>query len=68
MQMAVSKAKRAANDKWDKANMKVVACKIKKDRAELFRSLCERDGKTANAVLTELIEQYINEHGKENEQ
>lgn len=62
MQMAVSKAKRAANDKWDKANMKVIACKIKLDRAELFRELCERDGKTANAVLTELIERYIAEH------
>lgn len=62
MEMAVSKAKRAANDKWDKANMKVIACKIKLDRAELFRELCERDGKTANAVLTELIEQYIAEH------
>ena len=62
MDMAVSKAKRAANDKWDKANMKVVACKIKKDRGDLFRELCERDGKTANAVLTELIEQYIAEH------
>lgn len=62
MQMAVSKAKRAANDKWDKANMKVIACKIKLDRAELFRELCERDGKTANAVLTELIERHIAEH------
>lgn len=62
MQMAVSKAKRAANDKWDKKNMKVIACKIKLDRAELFRKLCEQDGKTANAVLTELIEQYIAEH------
>lgn len=62
MEMAVSKAKRAANDKWDKANMKVIACKIKLDRAELFRELCERKGKTANAVLTELIERYIAEH------
>jgi len=62
MQMAVSKAKRAANNKWDRENMKVIACKIKKERGELFRELCERDGKTANAVLTELIEQYIAQH------
>ena len=62
MEMAVSKAKRAANDKWDKANMKVIACKIKLDRAELFRELCKQEGTTANAVLTELIERYIAEH------
>jgi len=62
MEMAVSRARRAANNKWDKANMKVIACKIKLDRAELFRKLCEQDGKTANAVLTELIEQYIAQH------
>lgn len=28
--MSVSRAKRASNNKWDKENMKIVACKIKK--------------------------------------
>jgi len=36
--MAVSRAKRASNNKWDKENMKLVACKIKKEDAEKIKA------------------------------
>ena len=62
--MAVSRAKRASNNKWDKENMKIVACKIKKDDAELFKEYAENNKTTPNALLRTYIYKCI---GKENE-
>lgn len=53
--MAVSEARKKANDKWDKANMAYVTCKVKKEQAEQFRDYCERIGKTPNAVIKEYV-------------
>ena len=49
--MTVSRSKRAANNKWDAENMKIVACKIKKDDAEAFKGYAEEKGTTPNALL-----------------
>lgn len=55
----VSDAKRKANNKWDAANMKIVACKIKKTDAERFRQAAEQQGTTPNALLRDYIYEYI---------
>lgn len=49
--MPVSKAKRAANNKWDAENMKIVACKVKKEDAQAFKEYAEERKTTPNALL-----------------
>jgi len=65
MQMAVSKAKRAANDKWDRKNMTVLGCKVRKDKAEQFKALCKANGTTVNAVFTAAMDEFMKQYGKE---
>lgn len=59
--MPVSRSKRAANNKWDKENMKIVACKLRKDYAEKFMKYAADKGTTANALLKEYILTTIEE-------
>ncbi len=49
--MTVSRSKRAANNKWDKENMKIVACKLKTEDAEAFKQYANDNGTTPNALL-----------------
>lgn len=53
--MPVSRAKRVSNNKWDKENMKIVACKIKKDDAEAFKQYADEKNTTPNALLRNYI-------------
>lgn len=53
--MAVTRSKRAANNKWDKENMKIVACKIRKEQAEQFKQYAEDRGTTSNALLKNYV-------------
>lgn len=57
--MAVSKAKRAANNKWDADNMTIVACKIKKTDAEDFKAYAAENGTTPNALLKDYVYKCI---------
>ena len=61
--MAVSRAKRTANNKWDAENMKLVACKVKKEDAEAFKDYADANDTTPNALLRGYIYTCI---GKEN--
>lgn len=49
------KAKRAANDKWDKENMTTLGCKVKRTEATAFKEYCTKQGKTSNNVLKEFV-------------
>lgn len=49
--MPVSRKKRASNNRWDKENMKIVACKIRADKAEQFKQYAEDKQTTPNALL-----------------
>ncbi len=60
--MTVSRSKRAANNKWDKENMKIVACKIKKEQAELFAQYAADHKTTVNALLREYILSKIEDY------
>lgn len=59
--MPVSKARRAANDKWDKENMTTLGCKVKKTDAERFKIYCEAKGSTSNTELKKYVLQCIDE-------
>ncbi len=49
--ITVPRSKRAANNKWDKENMKIVACKLRKEHAEQFKQYAKDNGTTPNALL-----------------
>lgn len=63
--MSVSEAKRRANNKWDAANMCHIACKMRRDVADEFRTLAERNGTNPNALIREWIMEYIQQHRDE---
>ena len=48
-------SKRRANNKWDKANMATIACKIKKTDAEQFKLYAVERGLTPNALLAAYV-------------
>lgn len=58
--MAVSEKKKISNAKWDKANMTVLACKVRKDTADRFKALCAEANTTPNAVLQQAVKDFIN--------
>lgn len=60
--MAVSEKKKISNAKWDKENMTVLACKVRKEVAEQFKAVCAAQGTTSNAVLQQAVKAYLNEH------
>ena len=46
-------------NKWDAANMTVVGCKIRKDKAEAFKAACKAAGTTPNAVFTAASQEFM---------
>ena len=59
--MAPSESQKRASIKWDKENMSVLGCKVKKEQAEKFKAYCESMGKTSNAVLRDYVLGCIDE-------
>ena len=58
----VTRAKRASNNRWDAENMTVLGCKIRKDDAERFKTVCRMNGDTPNAIFRAAIDDYMREH------
>lgn len=58
--MSLTDAKRRANNKYIAANMTVLGCKIRKDKAEQFKAACKAAGTTPNAVFTAAINNFLN--------
>ena len=57
----VTEARKRANAKWDKENMVVLACKVKRETAEQFKAACAAQGTTSNAVLQQAVKAYLEE-------
>lgn len=55
----VSDAQKKASAKWDKENMVVLACKVKRETAEQFKAACAAQGTTSNAVLQQAVKTYL---------
>ena len=53
--MAPSESQKRASQKWDKANMIVLGCKVKREQADAFKVYCEIQGRTSNAVLRDYV-------------
>lgn len=52
-------------NKWDAANMTVLGCKVRKDKAEAFKAACKAAGTTPNAVFTAAINDFMRRGGGE---
>jgi hypothetical protein len=55
----VTEARKRANAKWDKENMVVLACKVKRETAEQFKAACAAQGTTSNAVLQQAVKAFL---------
>lgn len=53
--MSPSEAQKKASAKYQKENIASLGCRVKKEYAEKFKSYCEAQGKTSNAVLREYV-------------
>lgn len=65
--MGLSESKRRANNKWDAANMTVLGCKVRRDRAEQFKAACKKNGTSPNAIFLAAMEKFMEEYGEAGE-
>ena len=65
--MPLSESKRKANNKWDAANMTVLGCKVRRDKAEQFKAACKKNGTSPNAIFMAAMEKFKEEHGETRE-
>ena len=61
-----SEKQKGYRNKWDAANMTVLGCKVRKERAEEFKEACKAAGTTPNAVFTAAINKFMEEHNTSN--
>lgn len=57
--MTVSDSKKAANARWDAANMAYQTVKVRRELLETFKAKCKERGDAVNTVLREAMEDYI---------
>ena len=57
--MAISEKKKASNARWDKENMRVLACKVSAKKAEEFRAYAAARGHSVHSQLLESVDKCI---------
>ena len=57
--MAISAAQKEASKKYHKEHIASIACRVRKEEAEAFKTYCSNIGKTPNAVLSEFVRSCI---------
>lgn len=61
----VSAKRKAANQKWDLANMRSVSCRLRREDAELFRQYCTENNTTPGAYLKNHIHNILDKYSEE---
>ena len=64
--MLTEKQKKSRN-KWDAANMTVLGCKVRRDKAEQFKAVCKKNDTSPNAIFMAAMEKFMEEHGEAGE-
>lgn len=59
--LAPSDAQKRASAKYQRENIASLACRVKKEQAEKFKTYCTEIGKTSNAVLRDYVLDCIGE-------
>lgn len=65
--MAPTEAQKRASAKYQRENIASLACRVKKEQAEKFKSYCKDIGKTSNAVLRDYVLDCIDEKDEQDE-
>lgn len=52
-------AQKRARNKWDAENMAIVACRMRRDLAEAFKTAAKADGTTPNELIRGWISEYM---------
>lgn len=55
----VQEYQKRARNKWDSANMKIVACKLRKNIADEFIEKAKANGTSAHHLLKNFIYEYL---------
>ena len=69
--MAMSEARKRANEKWNKENMTTLSCKVRKEYAENVRKSALEQGLTVNSIFKAALDDFLNGknvHDKQSEQ
>lgn len=61
--MAITEARRRANDKWDRKNRTMLGCKMYRDKADAFRAATKAAGTTPNAIFTAAADAFMESRG-----
>ena len=62
--MPVPASKRAANNRWDAANMSVLSVKLRKDRADVIRDAAAKAGQSVSAYILQAINERMERDNK----
>lgn len=59
--MALTDAKRRANNKYIAEHMTILGCKVRKDYAERVKEKAKDTGTTVNAILKKALDDFLEE-------
>lgn len=57
----VRDSQKKARNKWDAENMKIVACKIRRETAEDFAKKAKENGTNPNDLIKDFILNYLDQ-------
>ena len=57
--MAITKAKRASNDKWDAENMAYQTVKVRRELLDAFKKTCSERGDRVNTIMRLAMQNYV---------
>lgn len=57
--MPISPARRAANNRWDAANMSVLSVKMRRERADIIRNAAAAAGQSVSAYILKAINERM---------
>jgi len=57
--MPLSEAKKAANKKWDAANMQNLSVKVRRDYAERIRAAAAAAGTTPSTIMRKALDDFM---------
>lgn len=57
--MTISAKKRAANNKWDKENMTMIGCRVRKTYAQQIKERCKKHGIAPATILRKAIDDFM---------
>lgn len=61
--MPLSEAKKAANKKWDAANMQNLSVKVRRDYAERIKAAAAAAGTTPSTIMRKALDDFMTTQG-----